>query len=193
MNKLLPLLLMLFGYLSSAQIFTPLKLSVGTGYAENRFGKGIGKGGVLFAEPAYRFSENLSIGFRIEAAAITRGVSGSSNNNLSSIVSFTLNTQHYFNNNYARPFIGFGAGVYRMASVSSMSSSPETQNAGAGTSFGFYPRVGIDVGHFNFTVDFNVIPSSDVPRHRKVTNNYLALKAGFSIGGGTGKRNRNLR
>jgi outer membrane protein X len=192
MRKFLILFFILICCISKAQI-SPLKLALGLGYAENRFRKGIGNGGLFYAEPAYQFSENLLIGFRIEDAAMTRGISTSSNDHLSSTVSFTLNGQHYFSDNYARPFIGLGFGIYSMAPVISGNTSNERQNAGSGTSFGLYPRVGIDVGHLNLTVDYNVIPSYDVPRDRKVVNSYLAMKAGFSFGGFTGKQNRNIR
>jgi hypothetical protein len=191
MRKFLIFLLVLICHLCKAQP-SSLKLAIGLGYAENRFGKGVGNGGLLYAEPAYQFSENLLIGFRIEAASMTRGILPSSSNHLSSTVSFTLNGQHYFNDNYSRPFIGLGFGIYRMAPVMSGTAN-ERQNAGSGTSFGLYPRVGIDVGHLNLTVDYNIIPSYDVPRDRKVVNSYLALKAGFSFGGFAGKQNRNMR
>jgi hypothetical protein len=191
MRKFVILLLVLICHLCKAQP-SPLKLAVGFGYAENRFGKGIGNGGLLFAEPAYQLSENLLIGLRIEAASMTRGIFPSNSNRLSSTISFTLNGQHYFNDNYSRPFIGLGFGIYRMAPVMSGTIN-ERQNVGSGTSFGLYPRVGIDMGHLNLTLDYNFIPSYDVPRGRKVVNSYLALKAGFSFGGFTGKQNRNTR
>jgi hypothetical protein len=65
--------------------------------------------------------------------------------------------------------------------------------------FGFYPRVGFDVGHFTVTLDYNIVPPSRVrvttsqpSQPVTITNNdyqnsYLGLKVGFFLGGGRKK------
>jgi hypothetical protein len=63
-------------------------------------------------------------------------------------------------------------------------SSPEAEDIGAETRFGFYPRIGIDAGHFNLILDYNVVPPTDVPGGGEVKNSYLGIRVGVSIGGG---------
>jgi outer membrane protein W len=106
-------------------------------------------------------------------------------------MSYTLNGQYYFNDKYVRPFVGVGLGLFTLASVNFNTSTGTTVNANevaAETRFGFYPRIGIDVGHLNISIDYNIIPSTGITNGGKVQNNYLALRAGFSFGGGVGRR-----
>lgn len=180
-----------------AQDLKPFKVGIGVGYAApGNTGAGAGGGALFFIEPAYRASDNVSIGLRLESAIIARGIKGVGDNDVSgdasSNVSYTLNTQYYFNDNYVRPFIGAGLGLFSLASVKFNTQSPDNSvNANevkAETRFGFYPRIGIDAGHFNFTIDYNFIPKTDIPGIGEVRNNYLGIRAGFSIGGGVGQK-----
>jgi len=61
---------------------------------------------------------------------------------------------------------------------------------------GFYPRVGFDLGHFNFIFDYNLIPATkqaltfdsngvSITDEVNIKNSYFSAKIGFSIGGGT--------
>ena len=103
----------------------------------------------------------------------------------------TLNTQYYFHDNYVRPFIGAGLGLFSLAAVkfnTATDNSIDANEVKAETRFGFYPRIGIDAGHFNFTIDYNFIPKTNTPGIGEVNNNYLGIRAGFSIGGGTGQK-----
>jgi hypothetical protein len=92
-----------------------------------------------------------------------------------------------------RPFIGAGFGLFSLAAVKFNTASPnnsvDANEVGAETRFGFYPRIGIDAGHFNFSIDYNIVPKTDVPNIGEVDNNYLGIRAGVSIGGGVGRRN----
>jgi hypothetical protein len=182
----------------SAQELMPVRLGIGLGYAATGPGAAAGSGGLLYIEPAYRPSDNIIVGFKVESAVIARGVDGAADDykgNGSTIVSYTFNGQYYLSDAYARPFVGIGAGIYSMSPVRFHKGTGRsiTENVGAGTSFAFYPRVGIDIGHFNATIDYNVIPSFSVRGGGKVINSYVAIKAGYSIGGGIGKRARNIR
>lgn len=171
--------------------FKPFKVGLGLGYAVPGKGDGAGGGALLYLEPAYRASDEISIGLRLESALIVRGVQGVSNNDVkgdaSSNASYTLNGQYYFSNEKVRPFIGAGVGLFSLAAVefnTASSSDVEADEVGAETVFGFYPRIGIDAGHFNLSIDYNIIPPTDVPGGGEVRNNYLGIRAGFSIGGG---------
>src|SRR5688500_12360193 len=56
--------------------FKPFKVGVGLGYAVPGKGDGAGGGVLLYVEPAYRASDFVSIGLRLESALIVRGVKG---------------------------------------------------------------------------------------------------------------------
>lgn len=184
--------------LTYGQDFKPFKVGIGVGYAvPASTGSGAGGGALFFIEPAYRAADNVSIGLRLETALIARAVNGIGNDDVagdaSSNLSYTLNGQYYFNNNYVRPFVGAGLGLFSLAAVKFNTASPgntvDTDEAAAATRFGFYPRIGIDAGHFNFTIDYNIIPKTTIPNVGEVRNNYLGIRLGFTIGGGVGRRN----
>lgn len=174
--------------------FKAFKLGIGLGYAVPGAGEGAGGGVLFYLEPAYRASKEFLVGLRLESAVIARGVQGIGENevagDVSSNMSYTLNGQYYFTNDYVRPFIGIGGGLFSLAAVevNTNAGTPDAEDVGAETRFGFYPRVGVDVGHFNLTLDYNIIPATDVPGGGQVTNNYFGIRAGFSIGGGEGAR-----
>lgn len=184
---------------AEAQDLKPFKVGIGTGFAApGNTGVGAGGGVLFFIEPAYRATDNILIGLRLESAIIARGVEGVGKDDVSgdaaSNMSYTLNTQYYFNDNYVRPFIGVGGGLFSLAAVefntAESNNSINANEVKAETQFGFYPRIGIDAGHFNFTIDYNFIPKTDIPGIGEVNNNYLGLRAGFSIGGGVGRKSR---
>jgi len=188
------LLLLLIASVSFAQEFKPFKVGLGLGYAVPGTGEGAGGGVLMYLEPGYRATEQVLVGLRLESALIARGIKGINSNDVSgdasSNVSYTLNGQYYFHDRYVRPFVGFGFGLFSMAAVkfNTAAGNPDNKDIGAETRFGFYPRVGLDVGHFNLTLDYNIVPRTDVPGGGEVKNNYLGIRAGVSIGGGVGRK-----
>ncbi|MGC1242724.1 MAG: OmpW family outer membrane protein [Chryseosolibacter sp.] len=177
-----------------AREFKPFKVGIGIGYAQPGSGKGAGGGFLGYLEPAYRATDQVLVGLRLEGAFVVRGIKGVNNRDISgdasSVASYTLNSQYYFNNNHVRPFVGAGVGLFSLAAAkfnTATNNNPGVDDIGAETRFGFYPRVGIDVGHFNLTLDYNVVPPTDVPDGGEVKNNYLGIRAGVSIGGGPTK------
>lgn len=183
--------------LSFGQDFKPFKVGVGLGYATpGSTGSGAGGGLLFYVEPAYRASDRVLIGLRLESAVIARGINGVGQDDVSGDaaynLSYTLNGQYYFNDNYVRPFVGAGFGLFSLAAVDFNTASGNTISANevaAETRFGFYPRIGVDAGHFNLSLDYNIIPKTDIPNVGNVQNSYLGIRAGFSIGGGVGRRN----
>jgi len=178
-----------------AQDYKPFRVGIGLGYASPS-GDG-SQGGVLFyLEPSYRATDQIAIGLRLESAVMARGVSisggGTTLTNdaeVSGNASYTVNGQYYFSNNNFRPFAGVGFGIYSLASAS-VSGTTTTVSASS-SEFGFYPRVGFDLGHFTLQAEYNIIPSktSEVSIGTSIItaeskNSYLAIKAGFFIGGG---------
>lgn len=185
---------------STDREFMPFKMGVGVGWAVPGQTNGGGGGVLFYLEPAVRASDFVTLGFKVEAAVLARSVQAFNNNNdvkgdATANLSYTLNAQFYFSKENVRPFIGAGAGAYSLAATTFNTASSGGSNGNdfngniAGeTLFGFYPRVGLDAGHFNLTIDYNFIPKSTVSNFGNITNNYLSIRAGISIGGGKIKR-----
>lgn len=168
----------------NAQEYKPFKLGVGLGYASPG-GEGAG-GGVLFGiEPAYRVNDALAVGLRMEWAAVVRGLStamDSYNASAAAIGSYTVNGQYYFSNNTFRPFVGAGVGLFTLGAVSVDATSA---GAAAESKIGFYPRIGFDAGHFNFTIDYNIIGKTKFEgSDLEAKNSYIGFRiGGFFFGG----------
>jgi hypothetical protein len=145
---------------ASAQDYKKFKVGLGGGLAS---GLGSNLAPLITFEPAYRISDDLAIGLRIEAT--TEFTSEAS------IGSFALNSQYYFSENKFRLFVGGGLGLYYF----------QSRGYSAPGKFGFYPRIGFDVGHFSLLLDGNL--------YEKITgykyfNRYLGLKICVFVGGG---------
>jgi outer membrane protein W len=188
----------------SAQEYKSFRVGLGLGYASPG-GEG-SKGGVLFyLEPSYRVNDQLAVGLRMEGAVVGRvavvanSTGGSAEAEVSANGSYTVNGQYYFSNNTFRPFAGLGLGIYSLASAKVSGSSSGTgsgsSEVSAGSKFGFYPRVGFDLGHFTMMVEYNIIPSTTAnvvvtsgtgttTAESETKNSYLGIKFGFFIGGG---------
>lgn len=186
MKKIYLLLLFVVatGVVANAQEFKKFKVGLGIGYA-SAGGEGA-KGGILaYLEPAYRINDALLLGLRVESALVTRGYSESVTSvafEVAAIGSYTINGQYYFSNNSFRPFAGLGLGIFSLAAIKVDGSGAAA--AEAESKFGFYPRVGFDYGHFNMSLDYNIIPKTEVSGGGDFKNSYLGIRLGFSIGGG---------
>jgi hypothetical protein len=167
-----------------AQEFKKFKVGVGVGYARAS-GKGA-KGGVLATlEPAYRISDIIQVGLRIESAVVVRGGADDYGLDLegAAIGSYSLNGQYYFSNESFRPFVGAGLGMYSLAALKLEESGAIGEIAASEGKFGFYPRVGFDAGHFTLSLDYNFIPATKVDG-AEFKNSYLGFRIGGFFGGG---------
>jgi len=192
MKKISLLFWMLLAFTSvQAQDFKPFKLGFGFGYA-----KPIEGGGGLLAslEPAYRINDAIAVGLRLELAGMGKVVGRlSSKGTLTGC--YSVNGQYYFGKSKFRPYAGLGLGLYSMGSLS----LSQSINASIGEKFGFYPRVGIDFGHLNFNIDYNIIAKSSVnsisldnltslqTEKVDVKNSYIGFRIGFFLFGGKNK------
>jgi len=173
-----------------ARQFKPFKVGAGIGYAVPGAGEGAGGGFLMYLEPAYRATDQVVVALRLEGAFMVRGIKGVNNRDVSgdasTVGSYTLNSVYYFNNEEVRPFIGAGVGLFSLTAVkfNTAARDPGLDDVGAETRFGFYPRLGVDIGHFNLIVDYNIVPPTDVPGGGEVKNNYLGIRVGGSFGGG---------
>jgi hypothetical protein len=204
MKKKLLILLMITSMYVQAQEYKPVKIGIGLGYSVPG-GAGSKGGPIFYIEPSYRANDKIVIGLRLEGAVATKGtfITAVSPGGITSVgdlsssatASYTVNAQYYFSNENFRPFAGAGLGIYSSTSVSFNSFGSTTTINSSGSQFGFYPRIGFDVGHFTLQAEYNIVPSttsefslttnSGVSVSSSETNNsYLGIKAGFFFGGG---------
>ncbi len=165
----------------NAQDFKPFQLYLGLGYAI----PADGGGGILIdLEPAYRINDALAVGLRLESAAMAKTV-GTTEASIAGVGSYTVNGKYYLSNNTFRPYVGAGLGLYNLAAVSTSANGGSFEG---GSSFGFYPRIGFDLGHFNLNIDYNIIGSSQVQVTAgdapEIKNSYIGIRiGGFFFGG----------
>ena len=175
---------------ANAQDYKPFKLGLGLGYTQPTDGGG----GVLFdIEPAYRINDDIAVGLRIESAAMAK-VAGNSEAKVSASGSYTVNGQYYLGDSKVRPYAGLGFGIYSIASADvSFTQGSEGMSIGGGSKFGFYPRVGLDIGHFNINIDYNIVSTiketytfdgSTEPTEVEMKNSYIGFRIGAFIFGG---------
>ncbi len=170
---------------ANAQEFKKFRLATGLGYAMAG-GKGA-SGGFLYAiEPGYRVSDALTASLRIEGAVVVRGLSedvANYNASAAAIGSYTLNGIYYLSNNKFRPYVGAGFGLYNLAAVTVSDSGDG--GAAAESKFGFYPRIGFDLGHFNINLDYNIVGSTKFEgTDLESKNSYIGIRiGGFFFGG----------
>jgi hypothetical protein len=190
---------------ANAQELKKFRVGLGAGYAMPS-GSGA-KGGVLFyLEPGYRISDQLLVNLRMEWAAMARGLAedgGDAEFDISTSGSYTVNGQYFLKDASVgfRPFVGAGFGIY------SIKAATLSDDFGGGSGditlgkdeskFGFYPRVGFDAGHFQLSIDYNLVSKStqEVPIYDEdlqqvdtaeieFKNSYLGIRLGVTIGGG---------
>lgn len=188
MKKLLlsALCVMLFAGVASAQNYKPFKLGLGLGFAKPK-----GGGGILFDfEPAYRINDDIAVGLRIESAIMARVSPNGQEASASANASYTLNGQYYLTDSKVRPYVGAGFGMFSLASVAVDDTNGEV---GAGTEFGFYPRLGVDIGHFNINFDYNIISATKTESvdlntgaitSGEIKNSYMGIRLGAYLFGG---------
>lgn len=173
----------------------PFKVDVSLGYA---IPGGTGsKGGILFVvEPKYAVISNLSIGLRMEGAIVARfnGYDQDGNPIDASVKasgSYLVTGDYYFTNNYSvRPFAGAGAGIFTLAGIESNSNS---SNVSVGSKFGGMIRAGVELSHFRFGVEYNIVPKTTFTGYDSEgnltdgltsNNSYVGIKIGVCLGGG---------
>lgn len=186
MKKLSCTFLLLFAVIlanAQEQVFKPFKVDIAAGYAIPG-GKGSKAGAVFAIEPKYAVNDNISLGLRLELAATARGYveNGQAfSGDVKASASYLATGDYYFTTNKFRPFAGVGVGLYSLASATFDDSMEEVNedDLTTGSKFGFAPRAGFEYGHFRTALEFNAIGKSG-----NVSDNYLSIKLGFSIGGG---------
>lgn len=156
------------------------KIDFTSGYAIPTGNRGgiIENGPSFTVEPHYRLSDELAAGLRFEGALLF--YNNSDNNSdvkVALLNSVCATANYYFTNGGIRPFGGIGLGSFTRQAIdlSYLLSANNTIKLPATTSFGFFPALGVESGHFRASAEYNILGNN---------SSYLSFKIGFFVGGG---------
>ncbi|TNJ45401.1 hypothetical protein KFZ70_06170 [Tamlana fucoidanivorans] len=175
MTKLLIIVLGVFGILSiNAQEEGKFRVGLDLGYVfEN-------DGGALFSvEPKYNITDNSNIGLRLGSAA-SLGIKDADYN-----ISILGTYDYYFSseNSSTSPFLGIGLGYFALSDIG----GPGGDVINLGEQFGALVRGGVELGKFRMTLEYNILPKSDLEFGESIKNSYLGASIGFYVSGGKWK------
>jgi hypothetical protein len=181
-TKLIAGVIVLWSISSFSQSYKKVKVGLGFGVPSGIIPS------LLHIEPAYRVNDRWAIGARMEGAFVSK-----KQKNFTS-ASLGVNGQLYFSEpEKFRPFMGAGVSLFFIEQTGlSCDCTIKTER----NTFGFYPRVDFDTGHFIISFEYNVVPdikqtttSWDGVNSTSYFNaNYFAMKVSGFIGGGKKKR-----
>lgn len=181
--------------------YPPLRVDVGVFGAVAPSGvKMYGGGG--YVEPKLNITDHLSAGLRFEGSAmfpenigVTTGATTTSvSMGMRASSAYLLKADWYLTTSSVRPFVGIGAGLYKIGGVSqSAGTSGVVQQAEAFDGFGFAPQVGINLGAFRLAAIYHVLTGGDQvvvtqavggsPVEKTISKNWLAIEVGGTFGG----------
>ncbi len=163
---------------AQSQNYHAFKFDISLGYAIPSNGSGT-KAGVTYAfHPHYRLTDDFAAGLRMEGALIGYENTATGEIKVSALASYCATGEYYLASNGFRPFIGGGAGLFVLGSITSNNNTDVNVDAtysGRSFKFGVFPEVGFETGHFRLSAEYNVVGGK---------NSYAAAKIGFFIGGG---------
>ena len=147
-------------------------------------------GGGMAIEPKYNVADQLALGMRIEAVGMGSQsfytTTGTTSLSARAAVAILDKADVYLTTTSARPFLGFGAGLYTMGSSTSGVSGVGSE---AFRGFGIAPQVGLNLGHFRMAATYNVVTGSQqiiaaVGTAPTLARSYFSFEIGGTIGGG---------
>ncbi|MBC7890416.1 MAG: hypothetical protein H7Z13_21270 [Ferruginibacter sp.] len=153
------------------RIFKKFKTVISLGYAIPQ-GPGTKGGAIFVIEPKYAVIEKLSVGLRLEGAALANVDLDGETGTVRVLASYLATSDYYFTNTKFRPYAGVGGGIFRMASIDIEDSNEQIPQA---SEFGFMARAGFELGHLRMGAEYNFL---------KEKAGYLGIKIGVCIGGG---------
>jgi hypothetical protein len=138
---------------------------------------------VLIAEPHYRLSDADAIGIRVEYAYLRQLNNGVLDGfTVSPMDSYCATIDHYFSNDFFRPFVSFGAGVFNQGQVINPAFASKSINEQLHP--GIFPRIGFEVGLLRVATEYNIMGSNS----NGTNPGYVTFTAGFFLGGGGNDR-----
>lgn len=169
--------IVMFSAVSFGQSYKPFKVGLGALYAIPT-GDGAGGGVGFYLEPKYNLNDKFDMGLLLESALLASDVDGASAS-ISGVTSYSLTGDYMMGTGKTRPFVGLGLGIYSLGSVE-FDSQYATGNVELGSKFGFSPRVGINLSHFQLQLQYHMI----MGQAEGISKSYLAIKMGIEFGGG---------
>ncbi|MFC0184240.1 outer membrane protein X [Pseudarcicella hirudinis] len=162
-----------FSAKAQSENYHTFKVDLALGYAQPS-GNGVKGGASLSLEPKYNINDQVAIGLKFESSWLST-VTDTRNDYYSgaAVGSYLLTGEYYFLESLARPFLGAGVGFYNQSSVTVIGGSATSATIG-GTSFGFAPKGGFQIGHFRLVGEYNLVKDL----------NFFTIKAGITFGGG---------
>ncbi|MFT3845056.1 MAG: hypothetical protein QM725_08390 [Lacibacter sp.] len=162
--------------------YKPFKVDAGLGYARPQ-GFGAKAGALMYIEPKFNLLDKVSVGLRGEATAMARGAFNAGDFEASGEAGLSFSAlgtaDYYFTNRLVRPYVGGGAGVYKLISVEGTSNGGGSITIPTETKFGGMVRAGVEIWHIRLGAEYNFIGKSGI-----IANNYFGLKFGIVFGGG---------
>lgn len=157
-----------------------------------------GFGGAV--EPKFNLTDRLALGLRGEwAVLVPESVSvgeDSVSMGVRAFSAYLAKADFYLTTTGVRPFVGFGAGYYRIAGAGQSvdSSGAVVQQADAFDGFGIAPQIGVNFGGFRLAGTYHLITGGDrvvvtqavgstVPVRQTMPTSYFALELGGTFGG----------
>lgn len=179
--------------IAQSESYTPWQLNFTGGYAAAS-GDGVKGGAAFYFEPQYHINDKISVGIRAGSALILKSFVADKFE-VAGINSYLLTGNYYFQKEGSkfRPFGGVGVGYVIAAGYSGETTdlgNGNTQKLGevkATTGLGGLIRVGFDISHFRFDVDYNLNPATKVEGVKDIKNSFLGINFGFYFGGGLRK------
>lgn len=162
-----------FSAKAQSENYHAFKVDLALGYAQPT-GDGVKSGVSLSLEPKYNINDQIAIGLKLETSLLS-ALTNTQNGTYSAaaVGSYVLTGDYYFLESMVRPFLGAGIGFFNQSSVAVVGNSPSSATIG-GTSFGFAPKGGFQIGHFRLVGEYNLVKDL----------NFFTIKAGITFGGG---------
>jgi hypothetical protein len=188
--------------LAQAPSYQPIRvdLTVYGAYAAGAT-RSFGIGAAL--EPKYNLTDQLAVGLRFEGTAIISEDVGVGAQSVSmgarAVSTFLAKADYYLTTSSVRPFVGLGAGLYRIGS-----GSQSVDNTGSGSvsvvqraesfqGFGFCPQLGVNFGGFRLAATYHVVTGGKqvvvtqtvgaAPQETSLSKNFYAFELGGTFGG----------
>ncbi len=192
-NSLKTIVLSLIVSLGLFNINAQVQLKIEPGVLLNTESENLGL--MLNVEPFIEISSNKVIGLRFGLALNPQRFETNDSSqfffddvNDNAILSFMPTFDHYFNENYTRPYLGMGFGYYVFSSVDIANPSGGITEARIDNQLGFLLRGGVHWGKTKFGLEYNFIPKADIKIANDLiigtaANSYYGVSIGFMIGG----------
>ena len=143
---------------------------------------------VLYIEPKYAITDNIGVGFRMEAFLIgggtveKNGIESSVDFKLSGLGVYSLTGDYTFTTTVVRPSLGLGLGLYNQKGVEIKADGTQTDTDVVDplkdrTAFGISPRAQVNLGSFVLGLTYHLTFDEEV-------YDFFSFNVGVEFGGG---------